>query len=137
MGDLTRSISRYEIECPCHCEMDTIDYELIDVAQGCVDHFQEINPSYNVGIHINSGNRCPEYNKSIGGADNSKHTKWRAIDFFLYNKKTGTYQTAVTIRDELVADYLEKTYPDKYGVGRYVGRTHLDSRPVKARWNKR
>jgi hypothetical protein len=37
-----------------------------------------------------------------------------------------------------VADYLESKYPSKYGIGRYVGRTHVDVRSDKAyRWDYR
>jgi hypothetical protein len=41
------------------------------------------------------------------------------------------------VHDDKVADYLEEKYPDKYGIGRYIGRTHLDIRKTKARWDNR
>lgn len=35
-----------------------------------------------------------------------------------------------------VANYLEKKYTKKYGIGRYKSRTHIGVRHTKARWDK-
>ena len=35
---------------------------------------------------------------------------------------------------DMVYDYLDKKYPDKYGIGKYKTFTHIDSRSKKARW---
>jgi len=138
MGDLSRSLSRYEIACPDGCGEDSHDPEQVAILQKTVDHFQILYPEMNVGIHITSGNRCYTYNSNTEGAsDTSKHVKNMADDFFLYDKDTGNYINGKRIHEDEVADYLEKEYPDKYGIGRYNGRTHLDCRPWKARWDMR
>ena len=138
MGDLSESLSRYEFKCPCGCNIDTVDYELVEVLQDLVDHFQGVYTNYNVGIHINSGNRCKEYNTTINNASpTSKHTEYRAADFFLYNKKSGNYIKGTKIPPESVAKYLEHKYTNKFGIGRYDNRTHLDTRTIKARWDNR
>jgi len=138
MGDLTKNLSRWEFECPCPCGVDTVDFELPTVLQKCINHFQEKYPSYDVGVHINSGNRCVAYNATIDGASpTSKHTEYRAVDFFLYDKNSGSYKTGVRIHADEVADYLEDKYPFKYGIGRYNGRTHLDTRSTRTRWDSR
>jgi hypothetical protein len=36
-----------------------------------------------------------------------------------------------------VAEWLERVFPNKYGIGRYKGRTHIDTRRGKARWDAR
>jgi hypothetical protein len=42
------------------------------------------------------------------------------------------------VKASAVSDYLEETYSGVYGIGRYVGRTHLDVRPgPAARWDNR
>ena len=38
-------------------------------------------------IHINSGYRCKELNKAVGGAEKSYHTKGLAVDFRTYRKE--------------------------------------------------
>jgi uncharacterized protein YcbK (DUF882 family) len=132
---LTKNLSREEFACPC-CGFDTIDFELVVALQDVVDHFQELFPMFDVGIHINSGNRCHAYNSITPGASNtSKHVQFRAADFFLYDKKTGNYKTGTRIFEGDVASYLEGKYTDTYGIGRYKGRTHLDTRTEKARWD--
>ncbi len=137
MGDITKNLSRSEFACP-KSGIDTVDYELALVLQDCVDYFQQKNPDKEISIHINSGNRSPEYNATIAGASKtSKHTEYRAADFFLYNKKTGIFSTAIHINESDVADYLEHKYSEKFGIGRYVGRNHLDTRSDPARWDKR
>ena len=138
MDKLTRSLNRWEMCCPCGCDVDTVDYELPPAIQGCVDYFQLKYKTYDVGVHINSGNRCKEYNKTIKGASStSKHTEYRAADFYLYDKNSGDYKTGVQIHADEIADYLEETYPNKFGIGRYTGRTHLDTRAIKSRWDRR
>lgn len=133
MGDISRNLSRYEFECPCGCETDTVDYELVEVLQRTVNDFQVMYPDYDVAIHINSGCRCPDYNATIDGASpNSKHTIYRAADFYLYDKKSQAH-----IDDDKVYEYLDKIYATRFGIGRYNGRTHLDTRSTKARWDSR
>ena len=120
MGDLSRNFSRYEFACKCGCGFDFVDAELIKVLEQVRFHFDK-SP-----ITITSGCRCETHNQKVGGSAYSKHIKGIAADF----KVKGVHA------DE-VASYLERTYPDKYGIGRYKGRTHIDIRKSKARWDKR
>lgn len=129
MGDLTKNLSRSEFACQCgRCALHVAEFELVNVLQSTCDHFTNLLGVPKVSLAINSGNRCTAHNKSVGGAKSSAHTypKLNAVDFRI---------GGVSADD--VADYLEETYPDKYGIGRYNGRTHLDTRPTKARWDLR
>jgi len=110
---------RCEFACKCGCGFDVVDVELLAVLEDVREHF-------GFPVYITSGNRCAKHNASIGGAEHSKHTVGIAADFHV-----------ATIDDDKVADYLERMYPNKYGIGRYVGRTHIDVRPTKARWDLR
>ena len=140
MGDITGNISRHEIACQCGCGSDFFNEGLAEILQACIYAFQQQFPQYDVGIYFNSGTRCKYHNAAVGGASEdagkpmsgSMHLYGKAVDFYLYDKRTGAH-----IDDDLVADYLEKTYPDKFGIGRYVGRTHFDDRATKARWDNR
>ena len=64
-------------------------------------------------VHVNSWYRTPEYNKMIGGVDNSQHVKGRAVDFTVSGvSPSETYKTL----DPFV----------KGGLGRYAGFIHVD-----------
>lgn len=124
MGDLTKNISRHEIACQCGCGEDTIDFETVTVVQETCDHFAEKLGVDKVVLLITSGSRCDAHNKAEGGAKESQHPKNRAIDFKIIGVKPAD-----------VYDYLDKKYPNKYGIGRYNSFTHVDTRSTgKARW---
>jgi uncharacterized protein YcbK (DUF882 family) len=119
MGDLTKNLSRSEFACKCGCGHDTVDFELVMVIQDCADHF-------GASVYINSGCRCPDHNKAEGGSPGSWHVLGRAADF-----------RVAGVHADKVATYLELKYPTTFGIGRYDGRTHVDTRKVAARWDKR
>lgn len=102
------------------CGYDTVDAELILILEDLRQHFG------GQPVKINSGCRCPVHNRHEDGVDGSYHIPGKGSDIEVRK-----------IHDDFVADYLEKKYPNKYGIGRYVGRTHIDCRSKKARWDKR
>lgn len=115
MGDISENFSRVELACKCGCGQDTVDAELLAMMQDLRNAFGS--------IVVSSGNRCTEYNKQIGGADNSQHLRGRAADLHF---------TGVKLDD--VAGYINEYYPET-GMGVYGSFIHLDSRNYKARWN--
>jgi uncharacterized protein YcbK (DUF882 family) len=135
MGDLSRNLSKHEFACKCGCGFDSVSPELVRELQALVDAFEK--KGYNdVTITINSGNRCPTHNRNEGGSVNSRHMQGLAADFKL------KYKTAYGVKKQIdpteVADYLDRKYPDTYGVGWYNGRTHFDvSHSGKRRWDQR
>lgn len=72
MGDITKNFSRHEFACNCGCNFDRVHPEFV----------QELQKGRNVfgTMVISSGNRCPEYNKEVGGATNSLHQYGIASD---------------------------------------------------------
>lgn len=114
----------------CHCaykDCNAKDDELIDPSLVMV--LQDVREHFGKPIQITSGLRCRQHNKVVGGAVSSRHVPeygGYAADF----KVKG-------INADDVAEYLEKKYPTKYGIGRYRGRTHLDTRQTKGRWDYR
>lgn len=116
---LSEHFYRDEFACPCGCGFDTVDVELVTVLEKIREQF---------GCHavtINSGARCKEHNAEVGGGEKSQHLFGKAADFVIR-----------MVNEQFVADTLEDLYPDKYGIGRYPGRTHVDVRETKARWTK-
>ena len=94
--------------------------ELLDVLQDVRDHFGKA-----VNVEDHSAYRTVAYNKKVeGSSGNSRHIYAIAADFHV-----------VGVAHKTVYDYLNKKYPNKYGIGLYSWGVHLDSRPTKSRWN--
>lgn len=120
MGNLSEHFSRSEFACKCGCGFDTVDAELIKVLEKVRDHFK-------AAVMINSGCRCKKRNKDVGGSSKSDHLVGKAADVRVKG-----------VHADDVADYFIRLYPNKYGIGRYVGRTHIDVRSGKpSRWDER
>jgi uncharacterized protein YcbK (DUF882 family) len=117
---LSEHFVNLEFLCKCGCGFGgmpgDVDHLLIDVLELTRMHFD-------TPIIITSGCRCERHNHRVGGAPRSKHLTGLAADF----KVRG-----VSPRE--VADYLDATYPDRFGIGRYKTWTHLDTRNQRARW---
>lgn len=108
---------RREFACKCGCGFDAVDAELLGVLE------QLRADLGNKAVSITSACRCDHHNRKVGGARHSVHKLGKAADI----KVTG-------IAPAKVADYLERTYPGRYGIGRYRSFTHIDVRGSPARW---
>jgi len=120
MGDISKNFDRVEHTCQCGCGFDTVDVELNHILQN------DLRDYYNKKVFISGGNRCPVWNEYIGGSEDSWHMEARAGDV----KVQGVSPLAVYM-------YLDKKYPDKYGLGLYENFVHIDTRPTRARWDER
>ncbi len=117
MGDLSLHFSRWEFECQCGCGKDDIAPELVRLVEDVRIHFN--NPTT-----VNSGCRCPTWNKKEGGGVTSQHLKGLAADIAVKG-----------VSPKEVADYLQAKGVG--GLGRYRGFTHVDIRTGrKARWGR-
>lgn len=118
MGDLTKNFSRFEFACKCGCGFDTVDFLLVIVLQDVADHFGK-------RVLISGGNRCFQRNLDTpGAARDSEHVKGKAADIKVEDTAP-----------KKVYDYLNKKYPNKFGIGLYSNRTHIDVREYRARWD--
>ena len=123
---ISENFSRHEFKCAC-CDKSTVDVVLVGVLEKCRAHFVRARPDLKISISINSGHRCEKRNTEVKGARSSRHLDGLAADFVV---------RGVSADD--VADFLESSYPDRFGIGRYTGRTHLDTRSDgPARWDYR
>ena len=131
MGDLTKNLSRKEFACECNCGFDTVDFELVNIIQKAVEDF-ESHFCKRIIVQITGPNRCEKRNEDIGGADNSQHICAKAADhkFWIITPDGGREQ----VDPDFVYDYYDRKYKNKYGVGKYDNRTHIDVRKKKARW---
>lgn len=120
---LSKNFNSYEFRCglgsPCSCTTVLVDDKLVEYLQKIRDHFGK-------SVTITSGYRCPSYNKRIGGATGSRHSKGQAADIVV---------SGVTPRE--VAKYAESI--GVLGIGLYETSadghfTHIDTRDYKSFW---
>ena len=118
MGDISKDFSRHEHACYCGCGFDTVDAELNRVLQ------KDIRDHYGKRVTITGPNRCHKQNSQTPGAsDHSAHQVGKAADF----KVEGVTPVHVYA-------HLDAKYQNKYGLGLYHNRVHVDVRPKRARW---
>ena len=104
-------------EFQCHNGADTVKYD-----KQIVTALETARRFFNVPITVSSAYRTPDYNKKVGGATGSYHTKGRAVDH--YSK----------LSYSLLAKFYE-VYGLK-GIGCYYDDNfvHIDSRASKFLW---
>ena len=117
MTQISRHFDRREFACHCGCGFDTVDTELLTILEDLRERFAK-------PVFIQSGCRCKKRNTRIMGAKKSQHLIGKAADV-----------TIQGVEPKDVANYLESKYIYRYGIGRYLTFTHIDSRDEKARWN--
>lgn len=105
-----------ELQCKCSkCDIQYIENDLLD-------RLEIIRKLYGKPIKVTSGYRCPDHNKSQGGASNSSHVSGMAADI----------QPIIVTLDELDELYdICYTIFDNIGDGRNKGFIHVDVRPPK------
>ena len=147
MGDITRNISRYEMECECGCGFNTCDKVLADSLQLIVDHFTVVYEAQGkVYLEITGPNRCLFHNEQVQASyflskgklykpysSKSTHIYGIAADFKLYIKLHSGKRVLIPAVE--VFAYMDNTWPDTFGMGIYYNRCHLDVRLEKSRWN--
>ena len=119
MGDLSSHFSSSEFACRCGCGFRSVSPDLISRLELLRSHFGR-------PVKINSGCRCENHNRNIGGSSSSQHILGTAADIVVQH-----------VHADQVADWLENEYHDSCGIGRYKGRTHFDVRDNNARWDNR
>ena len=109
---VSRHFSREEFACKCGCGFDVVDIELLK-------HLEKARYHFGKPVTINSGCRCKEYNKKIGGAEHSQHLLGKAAD--------------IVIKDVSPKEVQEYFNNINGGLGAYSTFTHIDV-GQKRRW---
>ena len=87
---------------------------------------EQIGGHFGKPIRAHSGLRCIVWNRLQGGAGTSKHMYGLAMDFHLDG-----------VTPEALYEYADQLLGNSGGLGIYDWGIHLDSRPVKGRWDSR
>ena len=114
---ISKNFQIKEFRCKDGSDPIFIDMDLVNILQKVRDYF-------GVAVKITSAYRTPSHNKKKKGATYSQHLYGRAADI----KVSG-----VPVSD--VAAYIETLIPNSGGIGKYSTWVHVDTRPIKARWN--
>ena len=81
---LTKNFNEDEFRCPCKAKGLDVDdswcHGEVWVHRELVEKLQAIRDHFNRPVRINSGCRCPQYNRHIGGAKMSQHKRGTAAD---------------------------------------------------------
>lgn len=119
---ITENFNLQEFECT-HPE-----HRHVQVDTRLVNLLQKLRTKLGLPIWIQSGYRCPERNKEVGGADNSQHLFGRAADISLTNMSKSSGEVAN------IAKGIGFT-----GIGLYNLFLHLDVRKVETPviWDRR
>jgi len=93
-----------------------IDPELVEI-------LERVRVCFNAPVVVNSGYRCPQHNRNVGGARRSQHLQGTAADI-----------RVVGFSPSEIYDYLKKIRRSKGGLGLYKTFTHVDTGPDGRRW---
>ncbi len=120
---LTEHFHSYEFRCGlgrgCSCTTALIDEKL-------AEYLEKIRNHFGVSVTITSGYRCPSYNRRVGGATGSYHSRGQAADIVVSG-----------VAPRTVAAYAESI--GVLGIGLYETATdghfvHIDTRTYKSFW---
>lgn len=102
---------------------------MIDNISELADNLQKLRDYIQKPITITSAYRTPEYNRSIGGVEFSRHTMALAADLKVSGVSPRQLADAI---EYLISEGIMK----QGGLGRYKTFTHYDIRGTRARWGK-
>lgn len=85
------------------------DEDIINNLQFTLNYLDEIREGYGKPIYINSGYRCPELNKLVGGVKNSYHQSGLGVDL-RWDKELFEYIMDNCVFDKLIREKSGKTF---------------------------
>lgn len=98
----------------------------IDATARVID---ELRQRLGRAIVLSSVYRSPAYNDAIGGAGDSQHTHFRAVDFSVRGSPLGPADWASALREMRSSGFF------KGGIGVYATFVHVDTRGTNVDWN--
>lgn len=111
-----------EFQCKCKkCQDNNI---IPDIDEKLLILLDKIRGQLGRPVIVNSGYRCPEHNKAVGGVADSQHVVGKAADIYVLPplKVTQLHSVAQDCGADGIGFYLKRNF------------VHVDVRGEKARW---
>lgn len=89
-----------------HIDNTPPPHVVVNLVYLCLYILQPLRNHTKKPVHVNSGYRCPELNKAVGGVSNSQHEKGEAVDIHLSGNKKEDDAMFAWMRDNLPYDQL-------------------------------
>jgi len=123
---LTENFKKSEFDSKCGRKMPP---EVLDNIVRLAGNLEALRAYLNAAIHINSGYRSKQHNKSVRGSKNSQHLYGKAADIVVKGYTTEQVY-------EAIEHLIEIGEMKEGGLGLYETFVHYDIRNSgKARWN--
>ena len=122
---MTKNFKLKEFKCKCGCDMPLEVYENIIKLSSQLQFLRDYTGR---PITVNSGYRCPDHNKKIGGSKRSQHMLGKAADITIQSLKPAEVFV-------IIEDLIDMGHMLQGGLGLYDTFVHYDIRKTKARWN--
>ena len=128
---ITKNFSKSELDCNCGCGALPDSGEELLAIHSLQDLRDEVGP-----MIVNCGHRCESHNKSVGGAENSRHLKI-AFDISLNSK---CFKEDDEVSKEKVRDFVNTARGKGFkGIGFYNSFIHIDTgfsdKPFNRQWD--
>ena len=128
---MTKNFKLKEFNCKgnikgCDCQMPLEVYENIIKLSSQLQFLRDYTGR---PITVNSGYRCPDHNKKIGGSKRSQHMLGKAADITIQSLKPAEVFV-------IIEDLIDMGHMLQGGLGLYEKRgfVHYDIRKKKSRW---
>ena len=108
------------VQCKCGCGFGS---RKLDSAPELWRVLEQIRAEFDKPVLLISVCRCAKHNRSVGGARTSQHLLGNAADIRIRG-----------VSPLQIVDFADRTWPQKFGIGRYAGFAHIDIRRQRARW---
>lgn len=82
----------------------------------CKDVLQPARDKWGKPMRINSGYRCKELNKAVGGVRNSYHLSGKAADISVMNTREGSQMAALLLQTDLCDEVIIEKHKSRYWV---------------------
>lgn len=121
MPRLSKNFHTVEFECRCGCGLGE---SVGDISEELVSGLQKLRDMLGICLYVNSGLRCEEHNRNVGGSIGSQHMLGRAADVWCRQFD------AMLLYAFQIPEFIHG------GIGVYgkSGFLHLDTRGHTARW---
>lgn len=99
-----------------HIDNTPTDAAAANLRRLCKEVLQPARDKWGKPFHINSGYRCPDLNKAVGGVKNSYHLKGQAADISISGTREGMQIASLLLQSVLCDLVIIEKHKKRYWV---------------------